>query len=124
MTEQEKDETLEAGKKGPEEKEEQKSEPENGTIIDNVLSSTRRRSKSPRTTTTRKAMVMQGLMLGKAKEPPPEYDEKSIYIKNLHPKTAKAELEENFASCGKIVRTTIAKDQMTGYSFGYVGSES
>ncbi len=59
-------------------------------------------------------------MIGKPKkEPPVEYDEKSVYVKNIHPKTSAAELEEHFASCGKITRTTICKDPMTGYSLGY-----
>ena len=62
----------------------------------------------------------KNLIIEKGKEaPPPEYDEKSVYVKNLHPKTSKTELEENFSSCGNIARTTIAKDPMTGYAYGY-----
>lgn len=48
-----------------------------------------------------------------------EYDEKSVYVKNIHPKTLKTELEEHFTSCGTITRITICKDPMSGFGLGY-----
>lgn len=47
------------------------------------------------------------------------YDDKSVYVKNLHPRANKAELEEHFSTCGTISRATICKDAFTGYSLGY-----